>query len=78
MEERQLVTDWSKRPVDLIYPKGHVLKTQGKCPTCGKDITQDMIDSFEPVEWREYKISGICKACQLKVFGTQNYDRDTL
>lgn len=76
MGERRLITDWSKRPVDLIFQEGYDRKTQGKCATCGKDITQDELDSFEPIEWKEYKISGTCKACQLKVFGTQNYDRD--
>jgi hypothetical protein len=62
MTERSIITEWPKRPVDLIYPLGHDRKCQGLCPVCGKPVD---IDAFEgDLEWKEYQISGMCKSCQ--------------
>jgi len=46
----------------------HVDKFErGLCPLCGKEI---YLNSFrDELSRREYKISGICQACQDKVLG---------
>lgn len=75
MNKREVITDWKKRPVDLIFFMGYKRKKEGKCPTCEKEMTEEELESLEPIEWDEYRISGTCKACQLKVFGKTNYEQ---
>ncbi len=44
----------------------------GRCPSCGKDVSLDLFD--DALSREEFKISGLCALCQTKVFG--NYDGD--
>jgi hypothetical protein len=37
-------------------------KQEGICPTCGKPI--DMATFTDPLSVKEYRISGMCQACQ--------------
>lgn len=39
---------------------------KGQCPTCGKPIGPFRSELCK----REYKISGMCQACQDKLFGS--------
>ena len=59
--------DWTKRPVDHIFPLGYDLKCQGKCPTCKKDV--DPAEFKDELSYKEYLIAGMCQSCQDKVFG---------
>lgn len=58
------------RPVDLLFPEGAKLKSEGKCPTCGSCIGEfrDVLSA------REFEISGMCQKCQDSVFGTKEGD----
>jgi len=42
---------------------------QGLCPFCSEEI--DMDDFREPINVKEYKISGLCQDCQDEIFGRQ-------
>jgi len=39
----------------------------GKCPFCHKEVSPD--DFRDELSLKEYKISGLCQACQDKTFG---------
>lgn len=42
----------------------------GNCPFCKKTINMD--DFKDDLSCREFKISGLCQACQNKVFNKEN------
>ena len=49
-------------------------KNNGLCPFCKTAVKPD---SFrDEVSAREYKISGLCQACQDQVFGTETTETD--
>lgn len=52
------------RPADLIFPELYQRKLQGLCPTCGQPIGPFR----DKLSEKEYGISGMCQACQDKVF----------
>jgi hypothetical protein len=39
---------------------------KGICPFCNKEVD---VDIMSPEDFREYKISGLCKSCQDGFFG---------
>ena len=72
MEERyKIITNWSLKPVDILFSKGHWLKCRGKCPMCEEAVQPELFDDI--TEWEEYAVSGMCHVCQRETFGTQNY-----
>jgi hypothetical protein len=61
----------SKRPVDMLFPERSQALTDRRCigkPIgCGQSITV-----FKSIlSEKEYAISGLCEACQDKVFGSE-------
>lgn len=58
------------RPVDRINPDRRIAQTENRCTKrpfgCGKLFTD--FSTWSPTEQREYKISGLCKECQDRIF----------
>lgn len=44
----------------------------GKCPECGKDITQVAAQKWSQLTRAEWGISGLCNSCQDEVFNCQD------
>ena len=42
-------------------------KSEGKCPFCGKKVTEDELRN--ELSKREFEISGLCQKCQDEVYG---------
>lgn len=40
----------------------------GKCPFCGKPVSDKDFEDKPPIFLREFKISGICYPCQVDFF----------
>lgn len=43
--------------------------TKGICPLCGKKVIED--EFRDEISKREFKISGMCQACQDRVFNSK-------
>jgi hypothetical protein len=57
----------NKNIVKQFFPNEVKLVEQKICPTCAKPV--DFLLFKEEIDRREYRISGICKPCQDKIFG---------
>jgi len=53
------------RPIDKLFPEKAILKQEGRCPICGKQI-----GTFrDELSQKEFEISGCCQKCQDLIFG---------
>lgn len=52
------------------------LKNNGMCPSCKAPV--DQASFRDEVSKREYKISGLCQACQDEVFGGPEEDEEQI
>jgi len=57
------------RPHEILFPRQAKLVKEGKCPHCEMYIGQVGLDLRNEISRKEFKISGLCQACQDKVFG---------
>lgn len=55
------------------FPEEMDRKDKGLCPFCGKEIDPEK-EFKDELSKREFKISGLCQACQDKVFTEPEYD----
>lgn len=46
-----------------LFPKQMENRDNGKCPFCGKDINPET-EFRDELSRKEFKISGMCQACQ--------------
>lgn len=58
----------------LGYGKQVEAKNNGICPQCNAKV--DPASFRDEVSAREFKISGLCQACQDEVFGTEKYEAE--
>lgn len=58
----------------LGYGKQVEAKNNGICPQCNAKV--DPTSFRDEVSAREFKISGLCQACQDEVFGTEEYEAE--
>lgn len=58
----------------LGYGKQVEAKNNGICPQCNAKV--DPTSFRDEVSAREFKISGLCQACQDEVFGTEEYETE--
>lgn len=58
----------------LGYGKQVEAKNNGICPQCNAKV--DPSSFRDEVSAREFKISGLCQACQDEVFGTEEYETE--
>lgn len=58
----------------LGYGKQVEAKNNGICPQCNAKV--DPSSFRDEVSAREFKISGLCQACQDEVFGTEEYEAE--
>lgn len=56
-----------ERPVDVLFPEQASLKRLGLCPFCAELIFEEHFR--DELSLREFEISGLCQACQDKMFG---------
>lgn len=58
----------------LGYGKQVEAKNNGICPQCNAKV--DPTSFRDEVSAREFKISGLCQACQDEIFGTEEYETE--
>jgi hypothetical protein len=51
-----------------LFPNEMKLVHEGKCPSCSMKVDED--DFWYEIDRIEYKISGLCKFCQDKLYDT--------
>lgn len=54
------------RPADLLFPAEAARKARGQCPGCGVEV--DAGGLKDELSRREFRISGLCQACQDSFF----------
>lgn len=62
--------------LENAFGRTTAIKTSSCVPApigCGKPIEGTI---HNPIEMREYSISGLCGDCQRTIFGTGNYEED--
>ena len=59
--------------VDKVIARGNSLRKQGLCPGCEQQVTSGFRNSLSK---QEYKISGMCQACQDQLFAGTEEDDD--
>ncbi len=54
----------------LGYEEEVYLMKQGICPSCHEKV--DTREFKDALSWKEFRISGLCMACQDKFFGKED------
>jgi predicted transcriptional regulator len=60
----------TNKPVFKIFPESRESVKLGVCPFCGKDIKAE--NFMDDLSRKEYSISGMCQACQDRIFKPGN------
>jgi len=53
--------------MNLFFPEELERIKKGKCPLCDKNI--DPTEFKDKLSVKEFRISGMCQSCQIKMFG---------
>jgi hypothetical protein len=70
MNNEELAKPDLNKPVFKLYPGKAKLIEAGQCPFCG-EVIEGPEDFRDELSRREYSISGICQACQDRIFGKE-------
>jgi hypothetical protein len=52
-----------------MWPERETLVNEGKCPVCGRVVTEQEFHGLDESYKMEFEISGLCRPCQDEVFG---------
>lgn len=58
------------KPIFVIFPELRQYIENEQCPNCQRKILEE--DFRDELSKKEYTFSGLCQACQNKIFGKKN------
>lgn len=62
----------NKEIIKKLYPDAYEYMENGQCSTCGVPIDSQLFR--DELSVKEFRISGMCMACQLKTFGKCDHE----